>query len=64
MLVDLTKLEHEYYARRPNLDDPRRLVSFGTSEMDVRASELAGEPIVAKITRAPDNDEPIGGIKV
>jgi len=31
MLVDLTKLEHEYYARRPDLDDPRQLVGFGTS---------------------------------
>jgi phosphoglucomutase len=31
MLVDLTKLEHEYYMRRPDLDDPRELVSFGTS---------------------------------
>ena len=31
MLIDLAKLEHEYYARRPDLDDPRQLVSFGTS---------------------------------
>jgi phosphoglucomutase len=31
MLVDLAQLEHEYYARRPDLDDPRQLVSFGTS---------------------------------
>ncbi|MBB6097638.1 phosphoglucomutase [Deinobacterium chartae] len=30
----------------------------------VRASELAGEPITAKLTRAPGNDEPIGGLKV
>ncbi|MEK6301624.1 MAG: phosphoglucomutase (alpha-D-glucose-1,6-bisphosphate-dependent) [Acidobacteriota bacterium] len=30
----------------------------------VKASELAGEPIVAKLTRAPGNDEPIGGLKV
>jgi phosphoglucomutase len=30
----------------------------------VRASELAGDPIVAKLTRAPGNDAPIGGIKV
>ena len=29
--MDLAKLEHEYYARRPELDDPRQLVSFGTS---------------------------------
>ena len=25
---------------------------------------LAGEPIIAKLTRAPGNDAPIGGIKV
>jgi phosphoglucomutase len=30
----------------------------------VSASELAGEPIVAKLTRAPGNDAPIGGLKV
>lgn len=31
---------------------------------DFKAPDLAGEPIVAKLTRAPDNDQPIGGIKV
>jgi phosphoglucomutase len=30
----------------------------------VRATALAGEPIVARITRAPGNDAPIGGLKV
>jgi phosphoglucomutase len=30
----------------------------------VTASELAGEPITAKLTRAPGNDAPIGGLKV
>jgi phosphoglucomutase len=30
----------------------------------VRESELAGEPITAKLTRAPGNDAPIGGLKV
>ncbi|TFV51821.1 phosphoglucomutase (alpha-D-glucose-1,6-bisphosphate-dependent) [Blastococcus sp. TF02A-35] len=34
------------------------------SPEDVRASELAGEPIVAKLTRAPGNDASIGGLKV
>ena len=28
------------------------------------AAELAGEPIRAKMTRAPGNDAPIGGLKV
>ena len=30
----------------------------------MRAAELAGEPIVARLTRAPGNDAPIGGLKV
>ena len=31
---------------------------------DVTATSLAGEEIVAKLTRAPGNDAPIGGLKV
>src|SRR5262245_3742237 len=34
------------------------------SPQDVKASTLAGEPITAKLTRAPGNDAPIGGLKV
>ena len=30
----------------------------------VAAQELAGEPIVSVLTRAPGNNEPIGGLKV
>ena len=30
----------------------------------VEAGELAGEPILAKLTRAPGNDAPLGGLKV
>jgi phosphoglucomutase len=30
----------------------------------VKESDLAGEPITAKLTRAPGNNEPIGGLKV
>ena len=30
----------------------------------VKAEQLAGEPITAKLTRAPGNDAPIGGLKV
>ena len=30
----------------------------------VRESHLAGQPILAKLTRAPGNDAPIGGLKV
>src|SRR5438128_2804606 len=31
MLVDLSRLEREYFERRPDLDDPAQRVSFGTS---------------------------------
>jgi phosphoglucomutase len=34
------------------------------SPEQVKATELAGEPIVATLTRAPGNDAPIGGLKV
>ncbi len=39
-----------------------RLVNL--SPESVRASSLAGELITAKLTRAPGNDAPIGGLKV
>jgi phosphoglucomutase len=34
------------------------------SPAQVSASELAGEPVTAILTRAPGNDAPIGGVKV
>ncbi|MGI8987999.1 MAG: phosphoglucomutase (alpha-D-glucose-1,6-bisphosphate-dependent) [Bryobacteraceae bacterium] len=34
------------------------------SPASVSATQLAGAPIVARLTRAPGNDEPIGGLKV
>ena len=34
------------------------------SPEQITASELAGEPITAVLTRAPGNDAPIGGVKV
>lgn len=36
----------------------------GLSPEQVTATMLAGEPITAKLTRAPGNDAPIGGLKV
>jgi phosphoglucomutase len=136
LLVDLARLEREYYERQPDVGDPDQLVSFGTSAgasflrqdgtvwttdkdgpiMDLLAAEitartgkdpgqhfdelaaqfgtpyytridapatprqkeslgqlspetvkesrLAGEAITAKLTCAPGNDAPIGGLKV
>ena len=34
------------------------------SPADVKESDLAGEPILQKLTKAPGNGEPIGGLKV
>jgi phosphoglucomutase len=34
------------------------------SPEDVTATELAGEPIIDRLVRAPGNDAPIGGLKV
>lgn len=31
MLVDLARLEKEYFQRKPNVEDPNQLVAFGTS---------------------------------
>ncbi len=53
MLVDLARLEREYYARRPEVDDPSQLVAFGTSGH--RGSPLRGsftEAHILAITQA------------
>ncbi len=42
----------------------QKAVLAGLSPDQVTASTLAGEGIIAKITRAPGNDAPIGGLKV
>jgi phosphoglucomutase len=34
------------------------------SPSDVRAKDLVGEPITALMTKAPDNNQPINGLKV
>jgi phosphoglucomutase len=53
MLVDVSRLEHDYYERRPDLGDPYQMVSFGTSGH--RGSSLRGtftEPHILAITQA------------
>src|SRR6266480_608995 len=40
LLVDLARLEREYFGRRPDLSDPNQMVIFGTSGH--RGSPLAG----------------------
>ena len=53
MLVDVARLEGEYYERRPDLSDPNQMVSFGTSGH--RGSPLHGtftEAHILAITQA------------
>ncbi len=60
-----TQLGSPVYAR---LDAPanaaQQAVLKSLSPAQVTTDTLAGEPIVAKLTRAPGNDAPIGGLKV
>ena len=54
-----------YYTRQDapaNTEQKAKLAKL--SPKDVTATEMAGEKIIAKLTRAPGNDEPIGGLKV
>jgi phosphoglucomutase len=53
MLVDLARLDRDYYERRPDLSNPNQLVSFGTSGH--RGSSLTGtftEAHILAITQA------------
>jgi len=54
-----------YYTRidAPATPEQKNLLKKLSPEA-VTATELAGEPITAKLTRAPGNDAPIGGLKV
>jgi phosphoglucomutase len=47
----------------PSSPEQNAVLSQLSPEM-VAARQLAGEPILAKLTRAPSNDAPIGGLKV
>jgi phosphoglucomutase len=54
-----------YYTRLDRPATPEQKLRLGALSPDsVRASTLAGEPIIAKLTRAPGNNELIGGLKV
>ena len=53
MLIDVSRLEREYFARKPDVSDPNQLVSFGTSGH--RGSPLHGtfnEAHILAITQA------------
>src|SRR5262249_37361673 len=54
-----------YYTRIDAASTPEEKAKLAQlSPAAVRESSLAGEPITAKLTRAPGNDGPIGGLKV
>src|SRR5438128_4194563 len=54
-----------YYARIDAPATPEQKVKLQKLSPDaVKESDLAGEPITAKLTRAPGNQAPVGGLKV
>ncbi len=54
-----------YYTRIDAPATPEEKALLGKlSPEAVKEAELAGEPIVARLTRAPGNNAPIGGLKV
>jgi phosphoglucomutase len=54
-----------YYARiDAPATAPQKARLQKLSPDNIKESRLAGEPITAKLTRAPGNDAPIGGLKV
>ncbi len=54
-----------YYSRQDAPATPEQKARLEKlSPEAVTASTLAGDPIIAKLTRAPGNNAPIGGLKV
>ena len=59
------QLGSPHYVRVDAPATPAQKAAFKRLSGDsVQADALAGEPILAKLTRAPGNDAPIGGLKV
>ncbi|MDO4246713.1 MAG: phosphoglucomutase (alpha-D-glucose-1,6-bisphosphate-dependent) [Deinococcus sp.] len=56
---------HTAYSRQdaPATAEQKKILA-NLSPEDVKATMLAGDPITARLTRAPGNGEPIGGLKV
>jgi phosphoglucomutase len=54
-----------YYTRIDAAATPEQKAKLAKlSPEDVKESDLAGDKILAKLTKAPGNNEPIGGLKV
>ncbi|MBW6473347.1 MAG: phosphoglucomutase (alpha-D-glucose-1,6-bisphosphate-dependent) [Anaerolineaceae bacterium] len=66
MYVDLTKqFGNPIYQRMDAPADPeQKKILTNLNPENVKAAELAGEKILQKLTRAPYNNAPIGGLKV
>ncbi|MBN1670852.1 MAG: alpha-D-glucose phosphate-specific phosphoglucomutase [Kiritimatiellae bacterium] len=66
LYADLTREFGEaFYERRDTPATPEQKAALlKLAPRDVRAAELAGEPIRAMLTEAPGNGSPIGGLKV
>jgi phosphoglucomutase len=66
MYVDLTKqFGNPIYERMDAPADPvQKKILSNLNPENVKAAELAGEKILQKLTRAPYNNAPIGGLKV
>ena len=59
------RLGRPVYTRIDSPATPEQKARLGKlSPEDVKASTLAGDPITAKLTKAPGNDAAIGGLKV
>ncbi|QTX03559.1 phosphoglucomutase (alpha-D-glucose-1,6-bisphosphate-dependent) [Agromyces archimandritae] len=53
------------YARRDAPASPEQKTALGALDAaSIDADTLAGQPVTAKLSRAPGNDAPIGGVKV
>jgi phosphoglucomutase len=65
-LSELTRFRFlPHYTRIDAAATPEQKTRLGKlSPEAVRESDLAGEPIVARLTRAPGNNAPVGGLKV
>jgi phosphoglucomutase len=59
-----SELGTPFYRRIDVPTTPAMKARFAKLSPDAMPATLAGEPITAKLTRAPGNDAPIGGLKV
>ncbi|MGD9974279.1 MAG: phosphoglucomutase (alpha-D-glucose-1,6-bisphosphate-dependent), partial [Desulfatirhabdiaceae bacterium] len=61
----ISRFGEPVYERLDEPADPaQKAALIKLSPDQIKTPNLAGEPILAKITRAPGNDQPIGGLKV